>query len=103
MSTPEAGPLNTISVLLKRADLVFAAALFFTVLLLILPVPAFLLDAMLAVSIGFSLLVLLVIIYVKDPPEFSGFPTILLAFTLFPAFWMLSSAGFTSASPTRRA
>lgn len=69
--------------LLKRADLIFTSAIFGTVLLLIMPVPPFVLDVLLALSLGTSLLVLLVIIYVKDPPEFSGFPTILLAFTLF--------------------
>ncbi|MEK9861919.1 MAG: FHIPEP family type III secretion protein, partial [Verrucomicrobiota bacterium] len=36
-----------------------------------------------AVSIGISLLVLLVVIYVKDPTEFSVFPTVLLTVTLF--------------------
>ncbi|MBI3887301.1 MAG: flagellar biosynthesis protein FlhA [Opitutae bacterium] len=81
-------PLTTsssasVSGLLKRADLVFTFALFGTVLLLIMPVPTFVLDVLLALSIGISLLILLVIIYVKDPPEFSGFPTILLATTLF--------------------
>ena len=69
--------------LMKRADLIFTAALFGTVLLLIVPVPAFFLDLLLALSIGMSLLVLLVIVYVKDPPEFSGFPTILLGLTLY--------------------
>ncbi|HEX2100947.1 MAG TPA: FHIPEP family type III secretion protein, partial [Candidatus Synoicihabitans sp.] len=68
---------------LKRADLIFTGALFGTVLLLIVPVPPLLLDLLLAISLGFSLLILLVIVYVKDPPEFSGFPTILLGFTLF--------------------
>jgi flagellar biosynthesis protein FlhA len=67
----------------RRADLVFTVALFATVTLLILPVPTFLLDGLLAISLGFSLLVLMVVVYVKDPPEFSGFPTILLGFTLF--------------------
>ena len=67
----------------RRADLVFTVALFATVMLLIMPVPDLLLDGLLAISIGFSLLVLMVVVYVKDPPEFSGFPTILLAFTLF--------------------
>jgi flagellar biosynthesis protein FlhA len=69
--------------LMKRADLIFAVALFATVMLLVVPVPAFLLDVLLALSIGLSLLVLLLIVYVKDPPEFSGFPTILLGLTLY--------------------
>src|SRR5476651_1657780 len=67
----------------RRADLIFTAALFCTVLLLIVPVPSLLLDMLLALSLGVSLLVLMVIIYVKDPPEFSAFPTILLGFTLY--------------------
>ncbi len=74
---------NPISLLLKRADLIFTGGLFITVLLLILPIPALALDTFLALNIGLSLLVLLAIIYVKDPPEFSSFPTLLLALTLF--------------------
>ena len=77
--------------LLKRADLVFTGGLFITVLLLILPIPAFLLDTFLALHIGMSLLVLLAIIYIKDPPEFSSFPTILLALTLFRLALNISS------------
>ncbi len=77
--------------LLKRADLVFTGGLFITVLLLILPIPAFLLDTFLAMNIGMSLLVLLAIIYIKDPPEFSSFPTILLALTLFRLALNISS------------
>ena len=74
---------SPISALLKRADLIFTGGLFITVLLLILPIPAILLDTFLALNIGLSLLVLLAIVYVKDPPEFSSFPTLLLALTLF--------------------
>ena len=69
--------------LLRRADLLFTGALFATVLMLIVPVPPFVLDVLLALSIGISLLVLLTIVYVKEPPEFSAFPTILLTFTLY--------------------
>ena len=76
-------PTNFVTQLLKRADLLLAAGLFGTVLLLVVPVPPILIDALLALSIGMSLLVLLAILYVKDPPEFSGFPTMLLTLTLF--------------------
>ncbi len=74
---------SPVTALLKRADLIFTGGLFLTVLLLIMPIPPVLLDTFLALNIGLSLLVLLAIIYVKDPPEFSGFPTLLLALTLF--------------------
>ena len=88
MPTSASAQLNR---LLQRADLLFTFALFGTVLLLILPVPAFLVDLLLALNIGMSLLVLLVVVYVKDPPEFSGFPTILLALTLFRLSLNISS------------
>jgi flagellar biosynthesis protein FlhA len=82
---------STLSRLLQRADLLFAFALFGTVLLLVLPVPPVMLDGLLALNVGLSLLVLLAIIYVKDPPEFSEFPTILLGLTLFRLALNISS------------
>jgi flagellar biosynthesis protein FlhA len=68
--------------MLKQTDLIFTLGLFGIILLLVIPVPPWALDFFLSVNIGISLLILLVIIYVKDPPEFSAFPTILLAVTL---------------------
>ena len=87
-TTTSSGSVNA---LMKRADLIFTGGLFITVLLLIMPIPAFLLDTFLAMNIGLSLLVLLAIIYVKDPPEFSAFPTLLLALTLFRLALNISS------------
>lgn len=68
---------------MRWADLILTGGLFGTVLMLIVPIPPLFLDTLLAMNIGFSLLILLTIVYVKDPPEFSGFPTLLLALTLF--------------------
>jgi flagellar biosynthesis protein FlhA len=42
-----------------------------------------LLDVLLAVSIALSLLILLVILYLKEASEFTGFPTLLLFITLY--------------------
>lgn len=75
--------IKQIGSLFKAADLLFVGALFGTVLLLVLPVPSIALDVLLAASIGVSLLMLLIVVYVKDPSEFSGFPTLLLAITLY--------------------
>ena len=68
---------------LKKGDLAFVAAIFGTVVLLVMPVGPAVLDLLLAVSIAISLLILLIIVYVKEPEEFSGFPTLLLAVTLY--------------------
>ncbi len=69
--------------LLKYGDLWLVVGLFGTILLLILPVAPFLLDLLLTVSIGLSLLTLLVILYLRTPAEFTGFPTLLLFITLY--------------------
>ncbi len=74
---------TNISRLLANGDVLLVMGLFGTVLLMILPVHPFILDGFLAISIALSLLILLAILYVKDPAEFTGFPTLLLFITLF--------------------
>ena len=49
---------------------------------IIVPIPAFLLDILLATSITFSLAVLVLTFFVRTPLELSSFPTILLIGTL---------------------
>lgn len=74
---------SNLAMLLRQGDLWLIFAIFGTVLLLIFPVPPMALDLLLAVSIAISLLVLLVILYVEEPADFTGFPTLLLFITLF--------------------
>ena len=69
--------------LLRYGDLWLVTALFGTILLLILPVAPFMLDLLLTLSIAVSLLTLLVILYLRQPAEFTGFPTLLLFITLY--------------------
>jgi flagellar biosynthesis protein FlhA len=69
--------------LLRNTDMMLTFGIFGTVFLLVMPVPPFLMDLLLATSIGAALLILLITLYVKDPSEFSVFPTVLLAVTLF--------------------
>ncbi|AEE44834.1 flagellar biosynthesis protein FlhA [Cellulomonas fimi] len=53
------------------------------VLLLVVPLPAALLDVLIAVNITASLVILLTSMYVKRPLDFSVFPSLILVFTLF--------------------
>ncbi|MGA2556516.1 MAG: flagellar biosynthesis protein FlhA, partial [Verrucomicrobiota bacterium] len=80
---PQAKSKSGLSILFKQGDVVLVLGLFGTVLLMILPIHPFFLDLFLAVSIALSLLVLLSILYVKEPAEFTGFPTLLLFITLY--------------------
>jgi flagellar biosynthesis protein FlhA len=74
---------SNLSRLFKNGDVLLVAALFVTILLMILPVHPLLLDVLLATSIALSLLVLLSILYVREPADFTGFPTLLLFITLY--------------------
>src|SRR5580698_11633699 len=74
---------SNLSRLYKNGDVILVGALFVTILLMVLPIHPFLLDGFLTISIALSLLVLLAILYVKEPADFTGFPTLLLFITLF--------------------
>ncbi len=67
----------------RYGDVWLVVGLLGTVLLLILPIPPFLLDTLLAVSIALSLLTMLVIVYLREPSDFTGFPALLLFITLY--------------------
>jgi flagellar biosynthesis protein FlhA len=61
----------------------FSAVVLSIVLILVVPLPPFVLDALLALNILGSALVLLIAITVSDPLEFSAFAPALLVATLF--------------------
>ncbi|MCC6316088.1 MAG: flagellar biosynthesis protein FlhA [Gemmatimonadaceae bacterium] len=67
----------------RNAEVGLAMAVVFVIALLIVPLPAFLLDLFLATSIGLSLVVLLTAMQTQDALEFSSFPALLLLLTLF--------------------
>ena len=66
----------------KRSDLALAFGVLTIIVVLILPMPAFMLDFSLAISITFSVLVLMTALFIQRPLEFSAFPTILLLATM---------------------
>lgn len=68
--------------MVMRGDIALALGLVFVLVVLILPLPPLLLDLMLAVSITFSVMILMTVMFINKPLEFSSFPTILLITTL---------------------
>ena len=65
------------------ADLAVPVAVLSIVLAMIVPLPAPVLDALIAANITLSVLVLLIGMYITRPVEFSVYPTTLLLMTLF--------------------
>jgi len=68
--------------LFKRGDLALAIGVMSILVVLILPLPAILLDFSLAISIILSVLILMTALFIHAPLEFSAFPTVLLIATM---------------------
>jgi flagellar biosynthesis protein FlhA len=66
----------------KNSDIVIALAVVGILVFMIMPLPPILLDFLLACNIAFSLVILLVTMYILKPLELSVFPSILLLATL---------------------
>jgi len=67
----------------KRSDIIVVTAIVAIVGIMILPVPPFVLDLLLSLSISLSIVIIVSSIFIKKPLDFSAFPTILLIATLY--------------------
>ena len=66
-----------------RGEVALALGVVGIVVLLIIPIPAFMLDGLLAISITSAVLILMTSLLIKKPLEFTGFPMVLLVTTLY--------------------
>jgi flagellar biosynthesis protein FlhA len=62
-----------------RPTILLALALMAIIVMMVLPMPAFVLDTGLAASFGLAILIFTITLFIERPLEFSSFPTILLA------------------------
>ncbi len=67
----------------KNSDIYVALALIGVLSLMIVPLPAFVLDIFLAANMTIALSILLICLYTVQPLDFSVFPSVLLVTTLF--------------------
>ncbi len=67
---------------LRSGDIALALCVMTILVMLILPMPAMMLDVFLAISIIFSVLILMTSLFIQAPLEFSAFPTVLLIATM---------------------
>lgn len=66
-----------------RQDLALIALLLLTVLVMIVPLPTMLIDALIVMNIALTIAILVVAVYLKTPEDFSAFPAIILIGTTF--------------------
>ena len=75
--------ISSLKSLFKSRDIALAIGLIILVGLMILPIPAFMLDVLVVLNLALSLGVILLTMYISSPMEFTVFPTFLLLVTLF--------------------
>jgi flagellar biosynthesis protein FlhA len=68
--------------MLRSGDIALATCVMGLIVILIVPMPALLVDALLAISIVFSVMILMTALFIQKPLEFSSFPTVLLIATM---------------------
>jgi len=64
-----------------RGDVALAAGIITIITFMLIPIPSFLLDVGIAISILLSVFILMLVLAIKKPLEFSTFPTVLLITT----------------------
>lgn len=69
--------------IIENKDIALALGILVIISLLIIPLPPFLMDLLIATNLSLAVLILLVSLYLKNPLEFSAFPTVLLVTTLY--------------------
>jgi flagellar biosynthesis protein FlhA len=72
-----------LSKLTKYSDIVVAVGVITIVVMMIIPLPTFLLDLLLCLNITFALVIIMIAMYNVEPLQFSVFPSLLLITTLF--------------------
>ncbi|MBE33451.1 EscV/YscV/HrcV family type III secretion system export apparatus protein [bacterium] len=74
---------NQFKSMFSAADLILAFLIILIIALMVVPIPAGLLDILMALNIAISVMVLLVSMYLSEPLDFAAFPSLLLVITLF--------------------
>lgn len=75
--------MNTLRTFTQSKDLTVVVFVIIILAIIIVPLPPFLLDFMLTISIALSVLIILIGLYITKPTDFSAFPTLLLIVTLY--------------------
>ncbi len=77
------GLQKVLAVCAGRQDIILAVVMLIAIVMMILPLPVFMVDILIAVNIAFSIILLLIAIYINDPLDLSVFPSLLLITTLY--------------------
>ena len=105
-------PMGRLQSIFMRGDIALALGVVTILAVLILPMPTWLLDLSLGISITFSILILMTVLFINRALDFNAFPTVLLIATMMRLSLNLASTrlilaeghtGTDAAGPVRQA
>src|SRR3954466_12014973 len=85
------GAFDAVRHYLRNGEIALAIGILAILVVLLLPLPPWLLDLTLSFSITLSILILMTSIFIRKPLEFSSFPTVLLISTMLRVALNLAS------------
>jgi flagellar biosynthesis protein FlhA len=85
------GAIDAVRDYLRNGEIALAIGIMAILVVLLLPLPSWLLDVALSFSITFAILILMTAIFIRKPLEFSSFPTVLLISTILRVALNLAS------------
>ncbi|HRE60856.1 MAG TPA: flagellar biosynthesis protein FlhA [Micropepsaceae bacterium] len=86
-----AGIMQGVTGSLRSGELLLPLGILGILVIFLMPMPTFLLDAALAISFTFSVLILMTVLFIRRPLELSSFPTILVISTMLRVALNLAS------------
>jgi len=90
-TTGPQGAFDAVRDYLKNGEIALAIGILAILVVLLLPLPPWLLDFALSFSITFAILILMTSVFIRKPLEFSSFPTVLLISTMLRVALNLAS------------
>ena len=90
-ATGPQGAFDAVRDYLKHGEIALAIGILAILVVLLLPLPPWLLDLALSFSITFAILILMTSVFIRKPLEFSSFPTVLLISTMLRVALNLAS------------
>src|ERR1700679_582083 len=69
--------------IIQKGNLLFSMGMIGIIFILVLPLPTWMIDVLLSMSIAIAVLIIMLISNIRKPTDFHVFPTLLLFVTLF--------------------
>lgn len=83
MATAQTNSMQFLRVLMRNRSVVVPILILSVIAAIVLPLPSFMMDVLIALNLTLTVMMLLIAMYVESPADFSVFPSMILVMTLY--------------------